>query len=51
MPSNMTDEDPILVVRFQELEVNPATIVGRTPTNFQVLLHYIFRTREGNRSF
>ena len=51
MPSNMADQDLVIVVCFQELEVNPATIVGRTPANFQVLLHYIFDTVEDKRSF
>jgi hypothetical protein len=51
MPSNMADQDLIIVVFFQELKVNPTTIVWRTPTNFQVLLHHVFDTFKDKRSF
>lgn len=51
MPSYMADQDLVIVGFFQELKVNPTTIVWRTPTNFQVLLHYVFDTFKDKRSF
>jgi hypothetical protein len=51
MPSNMADQDLVIVVFFQELKVNSTTIVWRTPTNFQVLLHHVFDTFKDKRSF